>query len=142
MKASDIGAIQAMAKDRILGSSTLETTLSPLLASAANPEVWVLEENSVILAYLILRLEGTEEEIDEIAVSKNEDRKGYGSRLMNAILRKAEETGVRKMFLEVRRSNAPAIAFYESFGFQCYRTRLHYYSDGEDALCYEKELIQ
>jgi ribosomal-protein-alanine N-acetyltransferase len=50
--------------------------------------------------------------------------------------------GVRMVVLEVRPSNYPAIALYESFNFRVTgRRRGYYYDTGEDALVMESRLV-
>lgn|GEM_PF-553816 len=45
-----------------------------------------------------------------------------------------------ELFLEVRLSNQPAIALYESFGMTRVSVRKGYYSDGEDALVFKRKV--
>ncbi len=45
-----------------------------------------------------------------------------------------------ELFLEVRLSNKPAIALYESFGMTRVSVRKGYYSDGEDALVFKRKV--
>jgi [ribosomal protein S18]-alanine N-acetyltransferase len=68
-----------------------------------------------------------------IAVDPAARRRGVASRLLESMI---ERAGVDASYtLEVRTSNAPAIALYERFGFRAAGTRPRYYQDtGEDAL--------
>lgn len=67
---------------------------------------------------------------------------GLGRRLMDDLRTQARQVSeVLKVFLEVRPSNKTAIGLYESFGFQPRSTRRKYYTDGEDALIYEWEVV-
>jgi ribosomal-protein-alanine N-acetyltransferase len=68
-----------------------------------------------------------------IAVDPAVRRRGVASRLLERML---ERAGLDASYtLEVRTSNAPAIALYERFGFRAAGTRPRYYQDtGEDAL--------
>jgi ribosomal-protein-alanine N-acetyltransferase len=68
-----------------------------------------------------------------IAVDLSRRREGHGRELVDSMI---ERTGQdANITLEVRVSNAPAIALYESYGFRGVGTRRHYYSDtGEDAI--------
>ncbi len=68
-----------------------------------------------------------------IAVDPDRRRRGVARELMDGML---ERTGHdANVTLEVRVSNAGAIALYESFGFRGVGTRHRYYSDtGEDAI--------
>ena len=47
--------------------------------------------------------------------------------------------GVKEVFLEVRRSNLPAINLYKSNGYQKISERKNYYGN-EDALIFKKDL--
>src|SRR5437764_4528189 len=68
-----------------------------------------------------------------IAVDPGQQRRGIGTALMEVML---ERAGPEEPYtLEVRPSNAPAIALYEQFGFRPAGTRRRYYQDtGEDAV--------
>jgi ribosomal-protein-alanine N-acetyltransferase len=68
-----------------------------------------------------------------IAVEPARRREGIGRALMDELLAHAGESA--SYTLEVRVSNATAIALYESYGFRNAGTRRRYYSDnGEDAV--------
>ena len=68
-----------------------------------------------------------------LAVDVGHRREGYGRGLIDAMIERAGEDA--NITLEVRVSNAPAIALYESYGFRGVGTRPRYYSDtGEDAI--------
>jgi ribosomal-protein-alanine N-acetyltransferase len=68
-----------------------------------------------------------------IAVEPAARRGGIGAELIEAMI---ERAGPEQSFtLEVRTSNAPAIALYERYGFKSVGTRPRYYADtGEDAI--------
>jgi ribosomal-protein-alanine N-acetyltransferase len=68
-----------------------------------------------------------------IAVDPAARRRGLATGLLAAML---ERAGPEEPYtLEVRTSNAPAIALYERFGFRSAGTRPRYYRDtGEDAM--------
>jgi [ribosomal protein S18]-alanine N-acetyltransferase len=59
--------------------------------------------------------------------------RGLGRRLLEALFDRAGQDA--SYTLEVRTSNAPAIALYEQYGFRSAGTRPRYYQDtGEDAM--------
>ena len=74
-----------------------------------------------------------EGEILNLAVCKGDRRQGKGQALTAAILEQFHRRGVNKVFLEVRESNATAIAFYEKQGFAKTGMRPAYYREPEEA---------
>lgn len=70
-----------------------------------------------------------------IAVDPELRRAGIATRMLLACAREALILGLRELTLEVRRSNTPALRFYELHGFIEVGVREGYYADnGEDAL--------
>jgi [ribosomal protein S18]-alanine N-acetyltransferase len=68
-----------------------------------------------------------------IAVDPGARRQGIAMRMLDEMIGRAGEDS--SYTLEVRTSNAPAIALYERYGFRAAGTRPRYYQDtGEDAL--------
>ncbi len=61
-------------------------------------------------------------------------RQGVARALLVHALQAARDEGAARALLEVRRSNAPAIALYRALGFEVVGERRRYYDDGEDAL--------
>jgi len=53
---------------------------------------------------------------------------------MQDLLGYARSHEVVRILLEVRASNAGAIAMYEALGFERFNVRARYYADGEDAV--------
>jgi len=78
-------------------------------------------------------LEG-ELSILNVAVDPRFRRCGLASVLMRHALEEGAAAGTEQVLLEVRRSNAGAIALYRRFGFVDAGERRRYYADGEDAL--------
>jgi len=71
-------------------------------------------------------------------------KKGLGQDLLDQIIHASKSMGSRKIFLEVRVSNIPAIELYKKFGFKKISLRKDYYSlpEGrEDAFVMSKKLI-
>ena len=70
-----------------------------------------------------------------MAVHPEFQGQGLGQFILLGLLRDAWLRGLERATLEVRDSNAPAIALYEKFGFQTAGRRKGYYkATGEDAL--------
>src|SRR5687768_10885793 len=77
----------------------------------------------------------------DLAVDAGVRRRGVGRRLLETWLEYARARSARLVLLEVRRSNAAAIALYRALGFEEAGVRRGYYSDdGEDALEFRLEL--
>jgi len=73
--------------------------------------------------------------VQTIAVARDAQGQGLGARLLQALLDEAARRRVRRVALEVRADNDPAIALYERFGFRREGVRRGYYSpSGMDAL--------
>jgi ribosomal-protein-alanine N-acetyltransferase len=97
----------------------------------------VLEIDGVISGYAIMSTAAAEAHILNLCVQPDVRRLGFGRRLLNALLFKAHDAAVQRIFLEVRPSNQAAIELYVSAGFQKIGTRPSYYQakDGrEDAI--------
>lgn len=68
-----------------------------------------------------------------IATAPGARRRGLARALMERMLEEGRASGADVCFLEVRPSNAPAIALYRGLGFEPFDVRPRYYADGEDA---------
>ncbi len=101
----------------------------------------LLEENGAITAYGGITVAADEAELDLIATAEMYRRCGRGRKILDDLVAEAKRRGAKKMFLEVRVSNAPALMFYLSYGFVGLYARSRYYPDGEDALVMKKELV-
>ncbi len=66
------------------------------------------------------------------AVATGYRDRGIGTQLMNVFLQTAGNRGLRRIELEVRRSNAGGIQFYQRYGFEIGFVLPSFYTDGED----------
>lgn len=104
---------------------------------------FVLEDNRVIIGYAIFLVAVGEAHLLNIAIDPIAQGKGYGKKLLLAILEDARAQGAEEMFLEVRPSNTSASRLYQSVGFNRYGLRKNYYpakQGREDALLMRKLL--
>lgn len=100
----------------------------------------LLEESGVITAYGGFSYLFEEGEVQLIATAEMYRRCGRGQEILSGLLQEAKARGVKKMFLEVRVSNAAAQMLYLKNGFVGVYTRSRYYPNGEDAIVMVKEL--
>lgn len=87
------------------------------------------------VGYIIYWLLSDGVDIHNVAVHPDCRRLGIGRSLMIAVIEEAKSMGLRRVTLEVRRSNEIAQRLYQSLGFVVSGIRKGYYSDdGEDAV--------
>lgn len=95
-----------------------------------------------VLGYVGLMYVLDEGYISNVAVHPDARRQGIGDALIDALAAKAAELELAFLTLEVRESNAPAIALYAKHGFHPVGKRKNYYdAPKEDAVlmtCYLK----
>lgn len=104
---------------------------------------WVLEFEERLVGYGGYWKIGDEAHLITFAIHPSYRRRGLGKILLSRILNDTRKKEVKKVTLEVRKSNHPAQALYEGFGFKRVAIRPHYYHDtGEDAFVYYKNLKQ
>jgi ribosomal-protein-alanine N-acetyltransferase len=91
-------------------------------------------EEERIAGYLVCSRYDTVWHLMDIATDPDRRRQGVAAALLTALLERLPSRE-DQVTLEVRRSNAGAIALYEGFGFKAAGVRRRYYQDnGEDAL--------
>mgnify|MGYP002680209191 FL=1 len=99
-----------------------------------------LIDNEVV-GYCGLISAADEADITNVSVSQSMRKKGIGGMLLSELIKEAGESGIKKIFLEVRESNIPAISLYNGFGFKQVGMRKDYYEKPvENALLMLKEL--
>ena len=102
----------------------------------------VCETHAGVTAFLIARQVADEAEVLNLAVLTETRRQGQASALLTAAMRQFQNSEVLRIFLEVRESNQPAIAFYAKHGFTpTGRRKTYYRAPVEDALCMEVKLL-
>jgi ribosomal-protein-alanine acetyltransferase len=115
-------------------------------ALAAGYSARVGEREGRIIAYGVMMLAPSEAQLLNLSVVPDARRGGLGSELLAQFLADARRLGAEQVFLEVRQSNAAAIALYERAGFKPIARRASYYpatgDDGtrEDALVMRRGL--
>jgi ribosomal-protein-alanine N-acetyltransferase len=114
--------------------------------------VWELEHSDVTRAYVLRDGSGAirafcvcwvifdELHINTVAVAPAARRQGMATALLRHVMTDAVASGATRATLEVRASNATALALYERLGFRVAATRPGYYvKPDEDALILWRE---
>lgn len=78
-------------------------------------------------------------DIIDIVVTPKYRKKGIATLLMNKVIYFCKENNIKRILLEVRQNNAPALSLYNKFNFTKISTRKNYYKD-QDAYIYELKL--
>ena len=100
----------------------------------------VAEENAQVVGYIGSQSVQELSDMMNVAVAPGWRRRGLGRRLVQALLAHLLQTDAAELSLEVRVSNAAAIALYEQLGFQIVGCRKRYYvNPREDAYIMRKQ---
>lgn len=92
-------------------------------------------EGDRITAYCGMLTVLDEGQITNVATHPDHRRRGLAAKVFLALLEEARARGIVSVTLEVRVSNAPAIALYQKFGFSVVGKRPRFYTHPtEDAL--------
>ncbi len=137
--------IAPMTADRLFQVAALERVCFPadpwspglFLAALDNPNTAILlaeREDGDILGYAVLSVVLDEGNLDNIAVAPDCRRRGVADALLSTLTGFGRDN-LSLLTLEVRASNAPAIALYEKHGFVPVGRRKNYYdAPKEDAV--------
>lgn len=136
MTANDLVAVVDLERAAQSTPWTTEHFAAELANPAARTDLcW---RNGRLAGFLCWWLVAGEAQIQNVATAPAFRRQGVAARLLTHVLAECRRRGFESAWLEVRVSNAPAIALYERFGFVAVGRRRNYYADGEEALvmCY------
>ncbi len=96
---------------------------------------------SPVIAYTVLKTFVDELHLMRIAVRPQSRRCGIAGLLLREAMGRIGAIPVRRIVLEVRETNAPALCLYKRLGFSIIGRRIHYYpKTGEDALVLSRNL--
>ena len=94
------------------------------------------------MGYILFNQILDEAEIYKIVVSKNFRNKRIAFKIVEFLLDELKKNNVKKIFLEVRKSNIPAISLYKKCGFINIREIIDYYTNPkEDGIMMLKEVV-
>jgi [ribosomal protein S18]-alanine N-acetyltransferase len=87
----------------------------------------VAEADGLVAGYVVAQCAADEGEILNLGVARAHRRRGVGRALVEQVLARLADRGVRVVYLEVRESNAGARRLYEALGFGEVARRARYY---------------
>ena len=98
----------------------------------------LLDETEEVAGYSVSDVVLDEGALDNLAVTAEKRGQGAGTMLLQNVLEDARNKGVKRFFLEVRKSNEKALKLYKKAGFTRLSVRKAYYQDPvEDAIVME-----
>ena len=103
----------------------------------AGYQCYTYRVGAALAGYFVLQLSTDEAHLLNLSVAAHWQRRGHGTALLGEKIELARRGGAKRLFLEVRPSNAAAHGLYSRFGFRQLAVRRDYYPahDGrEDAL--------
>lgn len=139
--AGDVPAIAGLERDN-LGQDAWSEALVREGVTGGLPTVryLVAEQDGLVVGYAAASIVTDIAELQRVAVDPGRRRAGVASGLLDAVLAEATAAGADRLLLEVRESNAGAIAFYASRGFVEIDRRRRYYRDGATAVVMRHDL--
>jgi len=96
--------------------------------------------SNLVIGICVFHMILDEAQIHFFVIDQKYRKQGFGSYLMNYLIKYCEKLNINKLFLEVCHNNTTAEKFYSRFDFFTTGIRRNYYRDGSDALLKEKIL--
>ncbi|MDK7189467.1 ribosomal protein S18-alanine N-acetyltransferase [Bifidobacterium sp. UMB1230] len=94
----------------------------------------VVPNTNTVAGYAGFWFDGDDAQIMTIGVAKEYQKQGIASNLLKTMIENAKSIGAKRMLLEVKVNNNPALKLYEKFGFTKMGLRKRYYMpEGIDA---------
>jgi ribosomal-protein-alanine N-acetyltransferase len=100
----------------------------------------LVDEKQEIMGFGGIAFNGADADIQTMVIKPEFQKKGYGKKLLDALLEKVYENKSKRVFLEVVAENKPAISLYLSRKFEQIAQRSNYYPDGSDAVIMQLDL--
>lgn len=143
MQINDINSVAEIAQQTGLTTWTKQSLMDCLQFDYQNFILTQDAADKTFFGFAIVLPQIDEAELLCIAIAPSFQNQGFGKQLLFMILEELKAQDRKKLHLEVRRSNAKAIALYRSLGFKEVGWRENYYptDDGrEDALLLTRPL--
>src|SRR5579859_2795194 len=135
--ASDVSAMLALTAGQSSAAQWNVALMLGLFGDGPKRVVLKAMMHERLVGWLAARASANEWELENVVVTRSEQRKGIGVMLMRALVDTVNSSGGTAIHLEVRSSNQPAIALYQKLGFRQTGQRKNYYSTPtEDAVLF------
>ncbi len=140
MQTKDIPFVAELEK-RFFSTPWNETALEKGLQNGTEI-FWLAQKDGGDVGYIGYVQSFETADILTVCIDPVHRRKGYAEALLTFCLEQMRQSGVEKVFLEVRESNAAARSLYEKSGFEYLNKRINYYKNPtEDGLVMMKEMV-
>ncbi|HET7698441.1 MAG TPA: ribosomal protein S18-alanine N-acetyltransferase [Vicinamibacterales bacterium] len=139
-RGSDLDAVAALEAESFTNPWPRETLVWELENSDVTRAYVLREADGAVVAFCVCWVIFDELHINTLAVAPAVRRQGRATALLRHVMAEAAASGATRATLEVRASNAAALALYERLGFRVAATRPGYYvKPPEDALILWRE---
>ena len=85
---------------------------------------WSAHQNLMLVGFAHALLDGADCKLDKLYVHPDHQRQGIGAELLQAVQDWAKQQQAGRLWLQVNRGNAPAIAAYQACGFRIVESRV------------------
>ena len=96
--------------------------------------------SNLVIGTCVFHVVMDEAQINYFVINQKYRNKGFGTCLMNYLIKECKRLNIIKLILEVSDTNFTAHKFYRRFDFSTVGIRRNYYQDGSDAVLKEKKL--
>ncbi len=94
---------------------------------SGNYEIWLLESKGRVIGHGVISVAVGEAHLLNICVAQSCHSQGIGRFILRYLIERSRTLDATVMFLEVRESNLPALALYQSEGYEKIGLRKNYY---------------
>jgi len=102
---------------KLISDKEVEKYFSAMIGSTTDYHFMILVDKKVIGHIVLAKRKNNWYETQIVIGEKQYWGRGYGTKAIKLLLKKAKKLGISKIYLEVRPANTRAIAAYESAGF-------------------------
>ncbi len=123
----DVPRVAELERQLFGASAWTEAMLAGELHAPGRWYLAAVEGDDALVGYAGLWFDGDVTQVMTIGVAPAVQRHGVGRTMLAALVERSRELGASAVLLEVRVDNAPALALYETFGFETLTRRRRYY---------------